>query len=55
MYQADPGYHDGPEDRGYADDMPNVDAARPRNLDRSGVQHVFTLLHITDCLLCVLL
>ena len=38
-HQGDLGHHDGAEDVDYADhDMPNGDAVRPRNLDRSGVQ-----------------
>lgn len=51
MHQADLGYYDGAEDPGYADhDMPNGDAAKSRNLDRSGVQHV----QFTACHCCVL-
>lgn len=40
---CDPGWHDGAEDAGHADhDMLVGDAVRPRILDRSGVQDLYT-------------
>lgn len=51
-HQGGPGWHDGAEDAGHADhDMLNGDAVRPRNLDRSGVQCLHTIV-ITGCLSC---
>ena len=41
VYRGDLGYQDAAEDPGYADrDMSNGGAARPRDLDRSGVHHL---------------
>ena len=53
VYQGDLGYQDAAEDPGYADhDMQNGDAARPRNLDRSGVHHQHTLYHRLPACCC---